>query len=237
MLRAFSLRTTALERALGLRFKDPGLLKQALTHPSYLNEHAPGEADSESYQRLEFLGDSMLGVAVTSELFVSCPELSEGQLTKLRSSLVRGSTLARVARSIELGASLRLGRGEESTGGRDRDSNLAATFEALVGAVLLDRGFDAAHKFVGRTMRRELDTTLAKGVPEDPKSRLQELVQGTKGLLPLYRMVEGDGSGHGFNAEVLIGADVMGKGHGRRKVDAEKEAARAALSRLEQGAA
>ena len=223
-----------LERKLKLRFKNGRMLDQALAHPSYLNEIHPGEKPVGSYERLEFLGDAMLGLAVTLELFKRCPELSEGRLTKLRSSIVRGKTLARVARDLDLGQHLKMGRGEESTGGRDRESNLAAALEALVGAVLLDRGHEAARKFVLGMMAEELDRALAVGAPEDPKSRLQELVQVSGGAPPVYRLVESGGPDHdkSFQMEVMTDGNVLGKGQGKRKLEAENRAALEALKQL-----
>ncbi len=223
-----------LQGKLKLRFKDAGMLEQALTHPSYLNETHPGEQLVGSYERLEFLGDAMLGLAVTLEIYKRCPELSEGHLTKLRSSIVRGKTLAKVARDLDLGQHLKLGKGEESTGGRDRESNLAAALEALVGAVLLDRGHDAARKFVLLMMAEEIDLALAEGAHEDPKSRLQELIQASGGAPPVYRLVESGGPDHdkSFQMEVVMDGSVLGKGLGKRKLEAENRAALQALRQL-----
>ena len=227
-------RQTALERNLKLRFKNRRFLEQALLHPSYSNELRTGEGPGGSYERLEFLGDAILGAAVTLELFRRCPELPEGKLTKLRSSLVSGSPLAHIARGLELGQYLKLGKGEESTGGRDRDSNLSATFEALVGAVFLDQGFETAREFVLRTLAEPMDRLVEEGAPEDPKSQLQEMVQGMGGVLPQYRTVEEEGPDHArtFEVEVVVDGHAMGKGRGQRKLDAEKQAAREALGRL-----
>ena len=228
------MKPTALERELGLRFKSRELLEQALEHPSYLNEARLDKRASGAYGRLEFLGDAVLGLAITLELFKRFPDLPEGQLTKLRSSLVKGKTLAIVSRGLELGQHIRLGKGEESSGGRDRESNLAATFESLVGAVLLDRGFETAQKFVLRIMREEMQRLLSEGVPEDPKSRLQELVQSMKGMHPSYRLVEAAGHDHArsFDVEVVLDGQVMGRGRATRKADAEMRAAEEALQRL-----
>ena len=235
MRKSWPSKLTPLERKLGLRFQNRDLLQQATIHPSYVNELRPARSSLDSYERLEFLGDSKLNLDITLEIFNRCPTLSEGELTKLRSSLVRGSTLARVARGLELGGHLKLGKGEESTGGRDRDSNLAAAFEALVGAVLMDRGPDHARKFVLKKMEAELEGALAQGVPEDPKSRLQELVQKMGRTPPQYRLVASDGPEHSkrFDVEVVIGGQVVGRGEGARKSDAEKQAAQAAFRSLE----
>ena len=229
------MRTTPLEGKLGVRFKDRDLLSLAMVHPSYLNEHPPGEHVPGSYERLEFLGDSCLGLAVTMELYRRCPELSEGELTKLRSSIVRGATLAGAARRLGLGEHLRLGRGEESTGGRDRDSNLAAALEALVGAVLLDKGFDTATKLVTGLLAEEMEGSLALGVPEDPKSLLQEVVQARGATSPIYCVAQEGGPDHdkSFDVEVLVEGQAVGRGRGRRKLDAERMAAQDALQSLE----
>ena len=228
------MKPTPLERDLKLRFKHKELLELSLVHPSYLNELPQSHSRVESNQRLEFLGDSMLGAAITLELFKKCPDLPEGRLTTLRSSIVRGSTLAKVARDLDLGPHLKLGKGEESTGGRDRESNLAAFLEAIIGAVLLDRGFDKARKFVLETMRGEIDRVLADGTPEDPKSHLQELVQASGGSPPVYRLVESGGPDHdkSFHIEVLLEGIVKGKGKGKRKLEAENKAALEAVRHL-----
>ena len=235
MRNSWPLKLTPLERKLGLRFQNRGLLEQATIHPSYVNELRPARSSLDSYERLEFLGDSQLNLDITLEIFNRCPALSEGELTKLRSSLVRGSTLAKVARRLELGDHIKLGKGEESTGGRNRESNLAAAFEALVGAVLIDRGPDSAKKFVLRMMDAELEGALAQGIPEDPKSRLQELVQKMGRTPPQYRMVASEGPEHAkrFDVEVIVGGQVVGRGEGSRKADAEKQAARVAFLLLD----
>ena len=224
-----------LERNLGVRFKDRRLLEQALVHPSYLNEVPPDQRPAGSYQRLEFLGDAVLGAAITLELYHKFPELEEGQLTKFRSTLVSGKTLARVATGLELGRHLKLGKGEEATGGRARESNLAAAFESLVGAIFLDRGFDKATRSVLMLMGVELGSLVDGGVLEDPKSRLQELAQRMVGEPPRYKLVESAGPDHAksFTVEVLMDGRVMGSGTGNRKLDAEMEAAVQAIHKLD----
>lgn len=229
---------SALELKAKLRFKNRRLLEQALAHPSYLNELQDDPGPEESYERLEFLGDSVLGLVITLELYKRHSDLTEGDLTKLRASLVRSTTLAGVARRLELGQHLNLGKGEESTGGRDRDSNLADAFEALTGAIFLDKGFDTATRFVLGTMREEIESIMEDGIPEDPKSRLQELIQRTGGTTPSYRVVKSGGPDHhkSFSVEVVMDGRVIGTGHGKRKLDAEKQAASEALGRLESSA-
>jgi len=229
-----TLKRNPLEQKLRTRFKDRRLLEQALVHPSYLNEAAPDQRPAASYERLEFLGDAVLGASVASELFRRCPQLDEGELTKMRSSLVRGRALAKISRELGLGAYLKLGKGEEATGGYDRDSILAAVLEALVGAVYTDKGFEPARKFVLNLLGSEIEASLSAGVPEDPKSRLQERVQQSGGAPPEYRLISTEGPDHArhFEVEVILDGQPMGRGWGQRKLDAEKQAAVQALDQL-----
>ena len=221
--------TDALERVLGVRFKQPALLQQAVVHRSFLNER-PGEA-LESYERLEYLGDAFLGWVVAHELYGRYPAFSEGELTRARASLVQGRTLAGVARGIGLGAYLRLGQGEASSGGRDRDSNLAAAFEAVVGAVLIDSGEPAARDLVLRYLGAAMDALPASGVPRDAKSAFQELTQRLGLPLPTYELLGEDGPPHArrFTVRVLVDGAPRGEGTGGRKTDAEQAAAAIAL--------
>ncbi len=218
--------------ALGLDFNDQGLLQQALVHRSYLNEHP--SSPLESYERMEFLGDAVLELAVSTALYDRLPSLSEGELTKLRSQIVCGDSLAAVARSIGLGDALLLGRGEETTGGRSRNTILAAAFEALVAAVFLDRGYQRARDFVLETLAGPLEKAWRDGAPrENPKSALQELLQGLGEPAPTYRLAGASGPDHRpvFTVEALLGGEVIGRGEGGRKSDAERAAAQNALDR------
>ena len=210
------------------------MLEQALVHPSFLNEAAPDQKPAASYERLEFLGDAILGACVASELFRRCPQLSEGELTKLRSSLVRGHTLAKISRGLGLGEHLKLGKGEESNGGYDRDSILADALEALIGAVCADKGFDPAEQLILRILGSEIELLLASGVPQDPKSLFQEMVQHITKLPPEYHLVDAQGPDHArsFEVEVFMDGQSMGRGRGSRKLDAEKQAALQALDKL-----
>ena len=221
------------ERALGVSFRDSSLLRMALTHSSYLNENA-GEA-LESNERLEFLGDGLIGLAVAEELFRRYPDRSEGDLTSLRASLVSGETLAQVGRSLDLGRYLVLGKGEEAGGGRGRTSNLAAAFEALVGALFLDRGYDRAKLFVLDSLSSHIEDVRFDTVRKSPKSRLQELLQGQGLAPPSYRISDVSGLDHArqFTAEVLSEGLVIGRGAGPRKTLAEQSAASEALQRLD----
>ena len=222
-----------LQSILGVRFYQPEILKQSLVHRSFLNER--GGVPTDSYERLEFLGDAVLGLVVATELHRHCPDLSEGELTKNRIALVRRETLAEVARRLQLGEFLAMGRGEEATGGRARDSTLAAAFEAVVAAVYLDRGYEDACQFVLRVMADEMTKSYSLNKPpEDPKSCLQEYLQGMGRMSPQYRVLATEGPDHDprFTVEVVSEEGVIGVGQGRRKTDAERAAARDGLSRL-----
>ncbi len=218
--------------ALGLDFDDQGLLRQALVHRSYLNEH-PG-SPLESYERMEFLGDAVLDIIVSTALYERLPAVSEGGLSKLRSQIVCDESLAATARSIGLGDALLLGRGVETTGGRSSSTILAAAFEALVAAVFLDRGYQHARDFVLETLAGPLEKVCRDGAPrENPKSALQELFQGLGKPAPTYRLAEASGPDHRpvFIIEALLDGEVIGRGEGGRKSDAERAAARDALDR------
>jgi ribonuclease-3 len=224
-----------LDASLGLQFKDRGLLRQALVHRSYLNEQ--GGSPLDSYERMEFLGDAVLELVISTELYRRLPRLTEGELTKGRAGLVCRESLAQVAQRLRLGDYLLLGKGEESTGGRERDSILAATFESLVAAVYLDQGQERAWQFILQVMDQELQDFCQQGAPPDnPKSRLQEFLQAAGVDSPRYQTVSKEGPDHTpvFTVEVLKGDQVIGTGQGGKKSDAERAAARDALSRLEQ---
>jgi ribonuclease-3 len=224
----------ALQTVLGVRFKDPQLLRQALVHRSFLNE--AGGSSMESYERLEFLGDSVLGLGISTELYARLPHLPEGDLTKRRANLVCRESLADIARRLTLGEFLLLGRGEEATGGRQRDTILAAVFEAVVAAVYLDRDYAAARRFILRVMQQELEELSQEGEAplDNPKSRLQELMQGQGRPAPRYRLVVAEGPDHSptFTVQALVGEEVIGQGQAGKKSDAERAAARDALGKL-----
>jgi ribonuclease-3 len=226
-------RASDLERRLGVKFKNRALLQQALVHSSYVNEN-PSVAP-ESNERLEFLGDAVLGLVVADDLFAAYPADDEGHLTELRTHLVRRDTLAKAARRMKLGEDLLLGRGEEAGGGRGRPTNLSHAYESVVGAIFLDGGLNAARKFVRKSLGPELEAMTERAFPIDPKSRLQELSQSRFQQPPHYRLVQAEGPDHArhFTIEVLVDGRVQGVGSGRSKQDAEKEAARAALINLD----
>lgn len=219
-----------LEARIGRRFRDRRLLALALVHRSYLNEANLGASDSN--ERLEFLGDAVLGFVITRDLFRRFPEASEGQLTALRADLVRWETLAEVALRLDLGAALRMGRGEQRSGGRARPLNLARAFEALTGAVAEDGGLAVAERFIRRVMRPELAAASPIVGASDAKSRLQQLCQAQTGVTPAYRVVAVEGPDHDrrYRVEVVLGDEVLGSGSGSNKRIAERAAATAALT-------
>ena len=227
-----------LESVLGLHFRDRRLLEQALVHRSFVNEN--GWSPAASYERMEYLGDAVLELVISDELYRRCPDLSEGELTKGRSALVRRETLSRVAQKAHLGDHALLGKGEGSSGGRLRDSILAAVFESVVAAVYLDRDYPAARQFILSIMAEELEEFFSAAIiEENPKSCLQELVQGRGYSAPSYRLVSSEGPDHGpvFTIEVLVEGEVMGVGQGGSKSSAESSAAKVAMARMASGSA
>ncbi|MCW2615038.1 MAG: ribonuclease [Frankiales bacterium] len=219
---------TVLEAVLGTGI-EPGLLEQALTHRSYAYENGGLPTN----ERLEFLGDAVLGLVVTDALYLTHPDLAEGQLAKLRASVVNTRALAVVARGLELGRWLRLGRGEEVTGGRDKNSILADTMEAVIGAVYLDRGIAGATRLVRALFDPLMVAAASDGAALDWKTALQELT-AARGLgVPDYRISE-SGPDHAkqFAAQVLVAGESRGGGEGRSKKEAEQQAAEAAWTVL-----
>ena len=209
---------------------DPALLLQALTHRSYAYENGGLPTN----ERLEFLGDSVLGLVVTDTLYRTHPDQPEGQLAKLRAAVVNARALADVGRELGLGEFLLLGRGEETTGGRDKGSILADTVEALLGAVYLDRGLSVASGLVHRLFDGLIESSGRLGAGLDWKTSLQELTATLAVGVPEY-VVSEDGPDHAksFTAEVLVGGQVRGRGDGRSKKEAEQAAAAAAWTALD----
>ena len=220
----------SLRQVLGVPDLDADLLRHALTHRSYAYEN--GQVPNN--ERLEFLGDSILGQAVTVMLYTENPTLDEGELAKRRASLVSSVALAEVARSIGLGAYIRLGRGEELTGGRDKSSILADTVEALIGATYLDLGGEVATALVLRLIRPLLENPDRFGASMDPKTSLQELAARQGRGLPRYQVTD-SGPDHSkrFHATVLLGAEAISEGHGSSKKHAEMAAALQAWTLLQ----
>jgi ribonuclease III len=221
-----------LQRILGFLFQQTDLLTQALTHSSFANEN-PGTAPA-SNERLEFLGDAILGLIVAENLYRDFPSMSEGEMTRLRSILVKQETLARVAESIGLGNYLYLGKGEEASGGREKPANLARALEAVIAAVYLDHGSATTEQLVLDILDTELFKTLYQGEIIDYKSQLQELLQAKTQQTPVYNLIETQGPDHNkrFTVEVRSGNDVLAIGTGRSKKKAETEAAQVALEKL-----
>jgi ribonuclease-3 len=228
----FPINIAELEEKLGLTFADKALLLQALVHTSYLNENPSFPLDDN--ERLEFLGDAVLDFVIGDYLYHHFPEMKEGELTWLRASLVKGETLAQFARKISLGKFLLLGKGEEESGGRERSSILGSAFEALIGAIYLDKDLEAVRSFLAPFIEPELDLLLQEAIGMDPKSRLQEFVQEWLGITPSYQTLEEKGPEHAksFVVGVFIGEKLWGKGEGHSKHQASMEAAQKAFEAL-----
>jgi ribonuclease-3 len=219
----------ALQQVLGIQFRDLSLLQQALVHSSYVNEN-PGAALT-SNERLEFLGDAILALVVAQKIYDDYPFFSEGEMTRLRSALVRRTSLANIARTISLGDYIYLGKGEEASGGCNKPANLANTMESVIAAIFLDQGQDAARDFIIRLIDTELKKLVSQGTRIDYKSQLQHFSQFKYKETPVYQIIEATGPSHDrrFTAEVRVGETVLGKGSGKSKKLAETEAARIAL--------
>ncbi len=222
----------ALEDRLDIHFSDRALIQCALTHRSYLNEVS--DPSVEDNERLEYLGDALLGFAVAADLYASMPDAPEGELTALRSALVRASALADYARELQLGEHLRMGRGEATSGGRERDGLLCDAFEAVLGAILVEHGTEVARRLALDFVRPELEDVIAKRRAKDAKSALQEHTQGRWHLTPIYETVEESGPDHDkrFVVRVLVGEEEFGTGRGASKSEAARSAARIALNSI-----
>jgi ribonuclease-3 len=218
------------EQKIDIHFKDKELLKKAFTHRSFLNEHRAVVA--EHNERLEFLGDAVLELIVTEYLFAKYPEKPEGELTAYRSALVNANTLAAVAEKIEINEFLLLSKGEAKDTGRARSYILANAIEAIIGAIFLDQGYDAAKKFVMANVLVLIDEIIAKGSFIDSKSLFQELAQEHTGITPAYRIIKQEGPDHNklFTVGVYIGAELVVEGVGKSKQEAEQRAAEQALA-------
>jgi ribonuclease III len=218
-----------LDRALGVRFKDASLRDLALTHRSYAFEQGLGINN----ERLEFLGDAVLGLVVTDLAFRELPDLAEGELAKLRAAMVNMSALADVARDLGLGGFLLLGKGEEMSGGRDKTSILADALEAMLGAIYLDRGLDTAGKVIVRLFRPRMVAYVRGEGGRDYKTILQELASSDLHALPEYRITErGPDHRKEFTATVYLAGEAWGSGTGGSKKEAEQQAAHEAYRKL-----
>lgn len=218
-----------LEEKLGYTFRDRALLENALTHSSYANENK--SAGMQSNERLEFLGDSVLGMVTADYLFRAHPDLPEGDLTRTRAALVCEGSLVEVAHALELGSYLKLGKGEDAGGGRERPSIVADAVEAVLAAVYLDGGIGSARKIIQKFI---LDAEEEKAGSRDYKTALQELVQRESGQVLTYRLTGSTGPDHAkvFQVEVDLNGRGVGSGEGHSKKEAEQMAAKAAISKL-----
>ena len=225
----------ALQARLGYFFRDENRLRLALTHPSVAHEQGMAVQHN---QRLEFLGDSVLQLVLTSELYGKFPAMGEGPLTKARAQMVNRRTLANRGSRLGLGEHLILGRGEDSSGGRERPSALADTFEALLGAIFLDGGFEAARDFVLRQFREEFGELEVIPNLENPKGELQEILQSNSTEAPQYQLESVSGPDHDrlFESAVYHRGVELGRGKGKSKKEAESQAALAALENLRRNA-
>lgn len=229
MSSAVELPLGSLDRSLGVAFRDPRLREMALTHRSYAFE----QGEEATNERLEFLGDSVLSLVVTDMAFAAYPAMPEGSLAKLRAAIVNMVALADVARSLGVGQVVRLGRGEELSGGRDKSSILADCLEAILGAVYLDQGLDVARELIERLFRPRMEAYVRGEGDRDYKTILQEVASQELRAMPDYRLEE-QGPDHQkeFTATVFLAGEPLGTGSGRSKKEAEQQAAREAYARI-----
>ena len=220
-------------QALGVQMHDLELLNMALTHTSYAHE-AKQQPKPQHNERIEFLGDSVLSIIVSTYMYNNFPELAEGQLTKLRAHLVCEYSLFEYAKKIHLGDYLQLGRGEDFTGGRERPSILADAFESVLGAIYLDQGMEVARTYLLGLMQPEIDYICRHGIFNDYKTRLQEYLQRDGEVEITYRLLGSSGPEHNkmFTSEVIFAGKVIGAGQGHSKKDSEQHAAQDALRKL-----
>ena len=221
-----------LEQKLGVIFKNKNLLKEALTHRSYLNENPSWPLPHN--ERLEFLGDAVLELAVTEILFSRYPASPEGELTSIRSALVNYQMLADIAKNMELGDYVFLSKGEAKDAGKAREVILANAFEAILGAVYLDAGYESAKNFIEKAVMGRLDEVIEKKLYQDPKSLLQEIVQEKLRATPTYSVLSEKGPDHAkiFKVGVFFNGDLIAEGEGASKQEAEVEAAKNALKNV-----
>lgn len=221
-----------LQNKIGYRFQNINLLNRALTHSSYANEHR--KLKIKYNERLEFLGDSVLSLAVSDYIFEKYPKFPEGELTKLRAVIVCETSLATVAKNLNLGKYLLLGKGEEATGGRTRVSILADALEALIGSVYLDGGLERAREFILKIMKNIIEDAVEGKILIDYKTQLQEVIQKNNKASVCYNVIKEYGPDHNktFQVKVSLGNEVLGEGLGHSKKDAEQCAAKNALLRL-----
>ena len=223
-----------LQTRLGLRFADERLLRSALVHRSFLHEHPDQGVGLTDGERLEFLGDAILNYLAGTLLYDRFPNSGEGELTSIRAALVRTATLASFARELGLGAYIRLSKGEEINGARERDALLADTFEALIAAIYLDQGLETAKLFVNELFEQQIEGIETHGLALDYKTRLQQRIQAERNITPRYQVVaeQGQDPRREYTIEVLAGGVRLGTGQGPSKQAAAQAAAQAALESL-----
>lgn len=223
------------QEVIGISFNNVDLITQALTHRSFINEHV--DEDLQDNERLEFLGDAVLDFLTADMLYRQFPEMSEGELTRLRSALVRTESLAELARECQIGMYLYIGKGEETSGGRERTNNLCRAFEAVIGAIYLDQGLQSVTEFLLPRLMRLQQHVIDEALGKDPRSRLQEWSQAELSITPMYRLQGSTGPDHAkeFQIEVVIGEKVVATGTGRSKQLASQAAARNALELVRTG--
>jgi len=222
------------EKQIGYTFNNKNTLTLAFTHSSYANENRRGS--HENNERLEFLGDAVLDMVVSEYMYRIFPEMPEGELTKLRAGVVCEASLAKLSRRLDIGIWLLLGKGEESTGGRNRDSILADAFEAVIGAICIDGGMETVTKYILSFMKEEIECTKESFRTMDCKTHLQEVIQKISKIPVSYTIVDEMGPDHDkiFVSEVYHEGAVLGRGQGKSKKEAEQSAANDALSKMEE---
>lgn len=221
-----------LETKLGVKFNNISLLEKAFTHRSYLNEH---KGDGlENNERLEFLGDAVLELIISSDLYRKYPEKPEGELTNIRAAVVRTESLAEESRALGFGQYLKMSKGEEDSGGKDKDYLLANTFEAVLGAIYLDQGFDTCVTYLEKTLLHKVSNIVEKNLFIDPKTQAQELIQSQFKVTPLYEVVKEEGPDHDkiFTVALIVNQKELGRGTGSSKQKAEEEAAKMAIETI-----
>ena len=220
-------------QTLGVPFNNLNLLIEALTHRSYLNEHR--EYTGSHNERLEFLGDAVLELATTDFLFKKFPAKPEGELTAYRAALVNTVSLAESAQTLGINDYLLLSKGEAKDTGRARDVILADAFEAIIGAIYMDSGYEAAEQFIARNLYTKIEKVIAEGSYQDAKSRFQELAQEKRGITPAYETLSEVGPDHDkrFTVGVYIGTEEIARGEGQSKQEAEQSAAEAGLAKMQ----
>lgn len=221
-----------IEAKLGIVFKDKSLLDNALTHRSYLNEHR--EIALQNNERIEFLGDAVLELLISTYLYSKYPEKPEGELTNIRAAVVRTESLAEESRNLGLGEHLRMSKGEKESGGRDKDYLLANTFEAILGAIYQDQGLDVCREYIERTLLKKVDRIVENNLFIDPKTQAQEIIQATFKVTPIYEVVKQEGPDHDkiFTVALKINNKQIAVGTGSSKQKAEEDAAKATVEIL-----